>query len=71
MHSGILFRGKCGFPWKIMEESGIRISSFQNDIPTFENLFSKELKPIKTPMSEGYHPEIDDSPLCSEQYSDK
>ena len=25
--------------------------------PKFESLFGRELKPIKTPMSEGYHPE--------------
>jgi hypothetical protein len=33
----------------------------QIDIPKFESLFGK-LKTIKTPMSEGYHPEIDDTP---------
>jgi hypothetical protein len=77
-HSRILFRWKCGIPWRIMEESGIRISSFskdlhQNVIPDFEGLFGKEFKPIKTPMSEGYkyHPEIDDSPLCTEDDSAK
>jgi hypothetical protein len=37
----------------------------QNFIPKFEGLFGKEFKPIKTPMSEGYHPEVDDSPLCT------
>jgi hypothetical protein len=35
----------------------------QNVIPKFEGLFGKEFKPIKTPMSEGYHPEVDDSPM--------
>jgi hypothetical protein len=35
----------------------------QNIIPNFEGLSGKEFKPIKTPMSEGYHPEVDDSPL--------
>jgi hypothetical protein len=35
----------------------------QNVIPKFEGPFGKEFKPIKTSMSEGYHPEIDDSPL--------
>jgi hypothetical protein len=55
-----------------MEESGIRISSFC-ERPTFKKslqnkgLFGKEFKPIKTPMSEGYHPEIDDSPLFIER----
>jgi hypothetical protein len=34
----------------------------QNFIPIFEGLFGKEFKPIKTPMSVGYHPEVDDSP---------
>jgi hypothetical protein len=40
-------------------------SYLQNFIPKFEVLFGKEFKPIKTPMSEGYHPEVDDSPLCT------
>jgi hypothetical protein len=41
---------------------------------SFRNLkvfFGKEFKPIKTPMSEGYHPEVDDSPLCTEDDSAK
>jgi hypothetical protein len=42
-----------------------------NVIPNFEGLFGKDFKPIKTPMSEGYHPEIDDSPLCTKDDSDK
>jgi hypothetical protein len=29
------------------------------------------LKPIKTPRSEGYHPDIDDTPMCNEEYSAK
>jgi hypothetical protein len=33
----------------------------QNVIPKFEDLLGKDFKPIKTPMSEAYHPEIDDS----------
>jgi hypothetical protein len=41
----------------------------QNVILKFEGLFGKECKPIKTPMSEGYHPEIDDSLLCTEDDS--
>jgi hypothetical protein len=41
----------------------------QNIIPKFEGLFGKEFKSIKTPMSEGYHPEVDDSPLCIEDDS--
>jgi hypothetical protein len=43
----------------------------RNIIPKFEGLFGKEFKPIKTPMSEGYHPEIDNSPLCTEDDSAK
>jgi hypothetical protein len=43
----------------------------QNFIPKFEGLFGKEFKPIKTPMSEGYHPEVDDSPLCTDDDSAK
>jgi hypothetical protein len=31
----------------------------------------KEFKPIKTPMSKGYHPGVDDSPLCTEYDSAK
>jgi hypothetical protein len=43
-------------------------SYIQNVIPKFEGLFGKEFKPIKTPMSEGYgyHPEVDDWSLCTE-----
>jgi hypothetical protein len=36
----------------------------QNVIPKFEGLFGKEFKSIKTPMSEGYHPEVDDAPYA-------
>jgi hypothetical protein len=53
---------------------GLAISArtyIQNIIPKFENLFGKELKSIKTPMSEGYHPEIDDTPLCTDVDSAK
>jgi hypothetical protein len=53
---------------------GLDISTktyIQNVIPKFEGLFGKEFKPIKTPMSEGYHPEVDDSPLCNKDVSDK
>jgi hypothetical protein len=41
----------------------------QNVNPKFESLFGKEFKAIKTPMSEGYHPEVDDSPLCTDDDS--
>jgi hypothetical protein len=47
---------------------GLAISAktyIQNVIPKFEGLFGKEFKPIKTPMSAGYHPEVDDSSLCT------
>jgi hypothetical protein len=69
-YSKMLFIWECGITWRIMEESGIRIRSFykiyiQNFISKFEGLFGKEFKPIKTPMSERYHPEVDDSPLCT------
>jgi hypothetical protein len=37
----------------------------QNVIPKFEGLLGKDFKAIKTPMSEGYHPEIGSSPLCT------
>jgi hypothetical protein len=43
----------------------------QNVIPKFEGLFGKEFKPIKTTMSKGYHPEVDDSPLYTEDNSAK
>jgi hypothetical protein len=43
----------------------------QNVIPKFECLFGNDFKPIKTLMSEGYHPEVDDSPLCAEDYPAK
>jgi hypothetical protein len=33
----------------------------QSVIQKFEVLYGKELKPIKSPVSEGNHPEIDDS----------
>jgi Reverse transcriptase (RNA-dependent DNA polymerase) len=58
-----------GDAWK-NQGLGIAISArtyIQNVIPKFEALFGKELKPIKTPMSEGYHAEIKDTPLCTEE----
>jgi hypothetical protein len=42
---------------------------FQNFIPKFESLFVKEFKTIKTPMSEGFHTEVDDSHLYKEDNS--
>ncbi len=62
-----------GDSWK-NQGLGLAISArtyIQNVIPKCENLFCKELKSIKTPMSEGYHPEIDDSPLCTDEDSAK
>jgi hypothetical protein len=47
---------------------GLAISAktyIQDVIPKFEGHFGKEFKSTKTPMSEGYNPEIDDSPLCT------
>jgi hypothetical protein len=59
-----------------VEESEILISFnsrtyIQNVITKFESIFGKELKPIKTSMSEGYNPEIDDTPICTEEYYTK
>jgi hypothetical protein len=62
-----------GEAWK-NQGLGLAISAetyIQNVIPKFEGLFGKEFKPIKTPMSEGYNPEVDDSPLCTEDDSAK
>jgi hypothetical protein len=46
---------------------------FKNIISKFKSpgLFVKEFKPVKTPMSEGYIVEIDDSTLCNEEVSEK
>jgi hypothetical protein len=43
----------------------------QNVIPKFESLCGKEFKPVTTTMSEGYHPETDDLPFCTEDDSAK
>jgi hypothetical protein len=62
-----------GETWK-NQGLGLALSAktyIQNVIPKFEGLFGKELNSIMTPMSEGYHPEIDDSPLCTEDDSAK
>ena len=53
-----------GESWK---NQGLRLALsarpyIQSIITKFESLFGKEFKSIKTPMSERYHPEIDDSP---------
>jgi hypothetical protein len=62
-----------GEAWK-NQGLGLALSAktyIQSVIPKFEGIFGKEFKPIKTPMSEGYHPEVDDSPLCTENDSAK
>jgi hypothetical protein len=64
-----------GESWK-NQGLGLALSAktyIQNVIPEFDCIFGKEFKPIKTPMSEVYHPEIeiDDSPLCTEDDSAK
>jgi hypothetical protein len=73
-----------GDAWK-NQGLGLAISAktyIQNVIPKFEGLFSKELKPVKTPMNEGYHPVktpmnegyhpgVDDTPPCTDEGSAK
>jgi hypothetical protein len=62
-----------GETWK-NQGLGLALSSkiyIKNVISKFEGLFGKDFETIKTPMSEGYHPGIDDSPLCTEDDSDK
>jgi hypothetical protein len=57
-----------------METFRVRTSHLCKDIHSkcyskVKGLFRRELKPGKTPMSEGYHPEIDDTPLCTDEDS--
>jgi hypothetical protein len=62
-----------GETWK-NQGLGLAISAkpyIQNVIPKFESLLRKEMKPIKTPMSKGYHPEVDDSYPCTDEDSVK
>jgi hypothetical protein len=62
-----------GESWK-NQGLGLALSAkiyIQDVIPKFEVLFGKEFKPIKTPMSEGYHPGVDDSTLCTGDDSTK
>jgi hypothetical protein len=57
-----------GESWKNLG-LGLALSAntyIQKVILKFEGLFGKELKNIKTPMSEGYHIKVDDSTLCTE-----
>jgi hypothetical protein len=60
-----------GDSWK-NQGLGLAISArtyIQNFILKFESRFGNELKPIKTPMSEGNHPEIYDTSMCTEEDS--
>jgi hypothetical protein len=60
-----------GEAWK-NQGLGLALSAktyIQNVITKFEGIFGKEFKHIKTSMSEGYHPEVDDSSLCTEDDS--
>jgi hypothetical protein len=61
-----------------MEESRIRTcylylcqDIIQNIIPKFESFVGGEFKPVKTPMCDGYHPEMDDTQLCTDEDSAK
>jgi hypothetical protein len=70
------FGGNVEFPGEAWKNQGLGLALsaktyIQKVIPKFEGLFGKEFKPIKTPMSEGYHPENDDSRLCTEDDSAK
>ena len=58
-----------GESWK-NQGLGLALSAgtyIQNAIPKFEHLFGKPFKSIKTAMSEGYHPDNDDSPQCNDE----
>jgi hypothetical protein len=62
-----------GEAWK-NQGLGLAISAktyIQNVILKFEGLFGKDFKAIKTPMSEGYHPEVDHSAICTKDDSAK
>ena len=51
------------------EDIGLNFSArtyIENLIPKYEELLGNLFKPLKTSMSPDYHPEIDDSPLLSE-----
>jgi hypothetical protein len=51
---------------------GLAISArtyIQNVTSRLEGLVGKKLKPNKTRVSEGYHPEIDDRPFCTDEES--
>ena len=60
-----------GDSWK-NQGLGLAISArtyIQNFIPKCESRFGKELKPIKTPMSEGYHTEVNGTPITEDESS--
>jgi hypothetical protein len=62
-----------GEAWKC-QGLGLALSTMnyiQSVILKFEGLFGKLFNFIKTLMSEEYHPEIDNSPLCTEDDSAK
>jgi hypothetical protein len=62
-----------GDAWK-SQGLGLAISArtyIQNVISKFENLFGKELNPVKTPMSEECNTEIDYTPFCTNEDSAK
>jgi hypothetical protein len=65
------FGGNVEFLGETWKNQGLELALsaatyIQNVIPKFEGIFGKEFKIIKTPMSEGYHPEIDDPLLCND-----
>ena len=56
------------------ENIGMAFSSktyISNLIPNFEKLFNMNFKSIKTPMAADYHPEVDDTPLLSDDDASK
>ena len=58
-----------GESWK-NQGLGLALSAktyIQNFIPKFEHLLEEQFKSIRIPMSEGNHPEIDNSPLCKDE----
>jgi hypothetical protein len=70
--------GNVKFHREAWKNQGLRLglalsakTYIQNIIPKFQGLFGKEFKSIKIPMSEGYHPEIDDTPLFTKYDSAK
>jgi hypothetical protein len=70
LSENVEFLGKA---WK-NQGLGLALSTktyVQYVIPKFKGLFGKDFKPIKTLMSEQYHPEVDDSSLCTKDDSAK